>query len=173
MGQSVLVKVTIVGQSGDDWLTFRRFGLATKCSSPVGAAGCPLWVTCGRRRGKSFFDVGAALVGCGHVSGLLRGARALRLSARTGLGNRQPNNGACHFVHNSMFRLAARRASARIARRNFHERRPGRPRNHLDYLNGRKSSGDIDPAIATPARAGQWRREAREDHQRAPKILAQ
>jgi hypothetical protein len=31
----------------------------------------PLWVTCGRRPGKSFFDVGAALVGCGHVSGLL------------------------------------------------------------------------------------------------------
>jgi hypothetical protein len=31
----------------------------------------PLWVTCGRRHGKSFFDVGAALVGCGHVSGLL------------------------------------------------------------------------------------------------------
>jgi hypothetical protein len=27
--------------------------------------------TCGRRPGKSFFDVGAALVGCGHVSGLL------------------------------------------------------------------------------------------------------
>ena len=34
-------------------------------------ARCPLWVTCGRRPGKSFFDVGAALVGCGHVSGLL------------------------------------------------------------------------------------------------------
>ena len=32
---------------------------------------CPLWVTCGRRHGKSFFDVAAALVGCGHVSGLL------------------------------------------------------------------------------------------------------
>jgi hypothetical protein len=32
---------------------------------------CPLWVTCGRRHGKSFFDVSAALVGCGHVSGLL------------------------------------------------------------------------------------------------------
>jgi len=31
----------------------------------------PLWVTCGRRPGKSFFDVAAALVGCGHVSGLL------------------------------------------------------------------------------------------------------
>jgi hypothetical protein len=31
----------------------------------------PLWVTCGRHRGKSFFDVAAALVGCGHVSGLL------------------------------------------------------------------------------------------------------
>ena len=30
-----------------------------------------LWVTCGRRPGKSFFDAGAALVGCGHVSGLL------------------------------------------------------------------------------------------------------
>jgi hypothetical protein len=29
------------------------------------------WVTCGRRHGKSFFDVSAALVGCGHVSGLL------------------------------------------------------------------------------------------------------
>jgi hypothetical protein len=29
------------------------------------------WVTCGRRHGKSFFDVVAALVGCGHVSGLL------------------------------------------------------------------------------------------------------
>jgi hypothetical protein len=29
------------------------------------------WVTCGRRPGKSFFDVAAALVGCGHVSGLL------------------------------------------------------------------------------------------------------
>ena len=28
-------------------------------------------VTCGRRHGKSFFDVVAALVGCGHVSGLL------------------------------------------------------------------------------------------------------
>jgi hypothetical protein len=25
----------------------------------------------GRRHGKSFFDVGAALVGCGYVSGLL------------------------------------------------------------------------------------------------------
>jgi hypothetical protein len=33
--------------------------------------GCLLWVTCGRRPGKSFFDVAAALVGCGHVSGLL------------------------------------------------------------------------------------------------------
>src|SRR6516162_2813879 len=33
---------------------------------------CPLWVVCGRRLiGKSFFDVDAALVGCGHVSGLL------------------------------------------------------------------------------------------------------
>jgi hypothetical protein len=30
-----------------------------------------LWVTCGRRPGKSFFDGSAALVGCGHVSGLL------------------------------------------------------------------------------------------------------
>jgi hypothetical protein len=31
-----------------------------------------LWVMCGRRRiDKSFFDVDAALVGCGHVSGLL------------------------------------------------------------------------------------------------------
>jgi hypothetical protein len=30
-----------------------------------------LWVMCGRRLiGKSFFDVSAALVGCGHVSGL-------------------------------------------------------------------------------------------------------
>jgi len=29
------------------------------------------WDTCGRRPGKSFFDVCAALVGCGHVSGLL------------------------------------------------------------------------------------------------------
>jgi hypothetical protein len=32
---------------------------------------CPLWVTCGQRHGKIFFDVAAALVGCGHVSGLL------------------------------------------------------------------------------------------------------
>ena len=32
----------------------------------------PLWVMCGRRLiDKSFFDVDAALVGCGHVSGLL------------------------------------------------------------------------------------------------------
>ena len=38
---------------------------------PVVRAESPLWVTCGRRHGKSFFDVGAALVGCGHVSGLL------------------------------------------------------------------------------------------------------
>ena len=30
-----------------------------------------MWVMCGQRPGKSFFDVGAALVGCGHVSGLL------------------------------------------------------------------------------------------------------
>ena len=28
-------------------------------------------VTCGRRPGKGFFDASAALVGCGHVSGLL------------------------------------------------------------------------------------------------------
>ncbi len=35
------------------------------------AMNCWLWVTCGRRHGKSFFDVFAALVGCGHVSGLL------------------------------------------------------------------------------------------------------
>ena len=34
-------------------------------------AGRAHWVTCGRRHGKSFFDVSAALVGCGHVSGLL------------------------------------------------------------------------------------------------------
>jgi hypothetical protein len=34
-------------------------------------AGPYIWVTCGRRHGKSFFDVVAALVGCGHVSGLL------------------------------------------------------------------------------------------------------
>ena len=33
--------------------------------------GRPNWVTCGRRHGKSFFYVSAALVGCGHVSGLL------------------------------------------------------------------------------------------------------
>ena len=32
---------------------------------------CPLRVTCGRRLGKSLFDVAAALVECGHVSGLL------------------------------------------------------------------------------------------------------
>ena len=33
---------------------------------------CPLWVTCGRRPGKDgHCDVRAALVGCGHVSGLL------------------------------------------------------------------------------------------------------
>jgi hypothetical protein len=31
----------------------------------------PHWVTCGRRLGKSLFDVAAALVECGHVSGLL------------------------------------------------------------------------------------------------------
>ena len=31
----------------------------------------PGWVTCGRRHGKSFFRRSAALVGCGHVSGLL------------------------------------------------------------------------------------------------------
>jgi hypothetical protein len=36
-----------------------------------GLTQCPLWVTCGRRLGKDFFDVVAALVGCGHVSGLL------------------------------------------------------------------------------------------------------
>jgi hypothetical protein len=32
---------------------------------------CRLWVTCGRRPGKRFSDISAALVGCGHVSGLL------------------------------------------------------------------------------------------------------
>jgi hypothetical protein len=33
---------------------------------------CPLRVMCGRRLiDKSFFDIDAALVGCGHVSGLL------------------------------------------------------------------------------------------------------
>jgi len=29
------------------------------------------WVTCGRRPGKNFLTFSAALVGCGHVSGLL------------------------------------------------------------------------------------------------------
>ena len=39
-----------------------------------------LWVTCGRRPGKSNFDADAALVGCGHVSGLLmRQVRPLAL----------------------------------------------------------------------------------------------
>jgi len=32
---------------------------------------CPSWVTCGRRHGKNFLTFSAALVGCGHVSGLL------------------------------------------------------------------------------------------------------
>ena len=40
-----------------------------QCSNS--ALHCRIWVTCGRRPGKSFFDVCAALVGCGHVSGLL------------------------------------------------------------------------------------------------------
>jgi hypothetical protein len=30
-----------------------------------------MWVTCGRRHGKNFLTFSAALVGCGHVSGLL------------------------------------------------------------------------------------------------------
>jgi len=40
-------------------------------SGHIGGTIGGLWVTCGRRPGKSFFDVAAALVGCGHVSGLL------------------------------------------------------------------------------------------------------
>jgi hypothetical protein len=37
----------------------------------IGTAPRPLWVMCGRRLiGKSYFDIDAALVGCGHVSGL-------------------------------------------------------------------------------------------------------
>jgi hypothetical protein len=44
------------------------------------AAGPYRWVTCGRRPGKSYFDADAALVGCGHVSGLLmRQVRPLAL----------------------------------------------------------------------------------------------
>jgi len=45
---------------------------ARPCIAAKAARSCPLWVMCGRRLiGKSFFDVDAALVGCGHVSGLL------------------------------------------------------------------------------------------------------
>ena len=53
-----------------------------------------LWVTCGRRHGKSFFDVFAALVGCGHVSGLLM--RQVWPLALMLCANRVPNNRA-HF----------------------------------------------------------------------------
>jgi hypothetical protein len=38
---------------------------------PLVPSSCPLWVTCGRRLGKNFLTLPAALVGCGHVSGLL------------------------------------------------------------------------------------------------------
>ena len=55
---------------------------------------CPLWVTCGRRHGKSFFDVSAALVGCGHVSGLLM--RRVWPLALMLCADRIPNNRA-HF----------------------------------------------------------------------------
>ena len=42
------------------------------CTAGFQSPQCPLWVMCGRRLiDKSFFDVAAALVGCGHVSGLL------------------------------------------------------------------------------------------------------
>ena len=41
---------------------YRQIALASGSS--------PLWVTCGRRRGKELSEVAAALVGCGHVSGL-------------------------------------------------------------------------------------------------------
>ena len=56
------------------YLQLRLPGSAHHCGGPRSAAfgqtrPFPRWVTCGRRHGKSFFDVGAALVGCGHVSG--------------------------------------------------------------------------------------------------------
>jgi hypothetical protein len=51
-------------------------------------------VTCGRRHGKSFFDVSAALVGCGHVSGLLM--RQVSPLALMLCADRVPNNRA-HF----------------------------------------------------------------------------
>ena len=51
-------------------------------------------VTCGRRHGKSFLDVGAALVGCGHVSGLLM--RQVWPLALMLCADRVPNNRA-HF----------------------------------------------------------------------------
>ena len=40
------------------------------CGTANLTAQCLLWVMCGRRLGKSIFDAAAALVGCGHVSGL-------------------------------------------------------------------------------------------------------
>jgi len=43
-----------------------------RCTAGFRGGLCPLWVMCGRRLiDKSFFDIDAALVGCGHVSGLL------------------------------------------------------------------------------------------------------
>src|SRR5262249_22739945 len=42
------------------------------CTAGLQSDLCPLWVMCGRRLiDKSFFEHDAALVGCGHVSGLL------------------------------------------------------------------------------------------------------
>ena len=57
------------------WGPFRYAGPAVRtqdrCATGFQLGLCPLWVMCGRRLiGKSSFDVDAALVGCGHVSGL-------------------------------------------------------------------------------------------------------
>ena len=71
-GKLQLEILRVTGRSQPRRIIRPSASLPSLCSQiPVRRRKCLFWVTCGRRHGRSFFGVAAALVECGHVSGLL------------------------------------------------------------------------------------------------------